>query len=386
MNTVTPLICCLLSAAAGRDEPADAIDRPVPRYHVSKQFEAALNRPVAANWEHVGLRYIFGRVSSAWQIAVLLDRRVDPSRKLAIDLNESTRLDAIKNIAARGSARVRVVGNLVYIGPPDGARKLRTLIRLRSNELFGELSQISKRRQFELVDRWTLHWNDLDRPVDLVQRIAQRFKLKVDGLDRLPHDLWAGSTLPRVNALEALSLILIQFDLTFEWTEGANGVRIVPAPKDVAITRTYSVRGMAALAAAERWRRQIPGLRAERRGDEVLVRGTVEQHEAVEALLNPSRKSDRPPKKDISKDPLSRRSFTLSLKQIPVSAIMKKLQSTGITFQYDAQRFKDAGIDLNTRIDVDVNDATAEPFLRSLFDPLGVKFSFKDRTVTLMPK
>ena len=64
----------------------------------------------------------------------------------------------------------------------------------------------------------------------IVEQIAGRYKLKVKDLDRVPHDVWAHATLPSVNSYEALSLVLIQFDLTFQWNNDASTIQIVPLP------------------------------------------------------------------------------------------------------------------------------------------------------------
>ena len=184
------------------------INRPVPSMHTGRNFKAALSNALTASWRNVNVRTILRGVSEDRKIAILLDRRIDPTQELVVDINDLSVQEAIERIAKQVSAKVSVVGNSLYVGPSHGTPKLRTLIELRSQELL-DVSSLPKGRRFELVNRRTMHWNDLDRPVDLIGRIADRYKLKVEGLDGIGHDLWAGSTLPNVNAAEALSLVLI---------------------------------------------------------------------------------------------------------------------------------------------------------------------------------
>ena len=376
------LASCTLSAGAG---PEVSLDRPAQARHVSKQFEKVLGQRLSASWQNIRLRDILRRVEADREIAILLDRRIDPDRLLEIDLNDLPVLAGLEKIAERVSARVSVVGNVVYIGPPESAAKLRTLVRLRSVELFGESAEVPKRRQFALARRRTVHWNDLDRPADLVGQIAQQYGLDVEGLPQVPHDLWAGATLPDADAFEALSLVLIQFDLTFAWTAQAGGIRIIPAPNETFIEQTYTPRGMSAPEAIKRWQQEIPNLAAEPQGLRVLVRGTVEQLEAVEALLRPRRKPGDEPMTS-APTPLGRRLFTLKTQGVPAAAMMDTLAQSGIVFQYSAPELKTAGIDLNKPINMNATKATADEFFRAMFDPLGLKFTIDGLTVTLTPK
>ena len=376
-------LCCLLNAAA---ETEAVLDRPVPPRIVSTKLEKTLDQAFSPSWNNVELRTILRSISRAGQIAILLDRRIDPTVILAVDFNNQTIRTGLEEIAERVSAGATVAGNTVMIGPPESMAKLRTLVKLRFDELSDKSLKLPKRRRFNLSRRRTIHWNDLDRPRDLIQQIAARYRLEIRGLEKVPHDLWAAATLPKVNCGEALSLILIQFDLTFAWTERAAGIEIVPVPQHVAIEKAYQPRGKTAKAAVRQWQQFIKGLQAEVKGERVIVRGTVEQHEAVRDLLKPSRKRKR--SKAASRPiPLRQQMFTKArfIRQ-PANAILKKLQSDGIIVKYDAKLLDAAGIDLNQQITVDVKRVTADELFQAICDPLGLKFSIDDMTVTLTPK
>jgi hypothetical protein len=72
--------------------------------------------------------------------------------------------------------------------------------------------------------------------------------------------------------------------------------------------------------------------------------------------------------------------------RIPANVILKTLQSDGIIVKYDAKLLDAAGIDLNQQITVDVKRVTADELFQAICDPLGLKFSIDDMTVTLTPK
>ena len=65
---------------------------------------------------------------------------------------------------------------------------------------------------------------------------------------------------------------------------------------------------------------------------------------------------------------------------------MKTLEESAVTFEYSVEDFKRAGIDLETRVDIDVKKATADDFFRSIFEPLGIQFQIDHLTVKLKPK
>lgn len=376
----------LLLALAGADGTKIVLDRPVPDRLTGGPFRAELDRPVSASWSNLDLRSILTRIAETRRVAILLDRRIDSTQKLAVDLNGETLHEGLATITERVGGRLSVVGSTAFIGPAESASKLRTLVRIRSDELSALSKTVPGRRLVELSRSSTCHWNDLDRPADLIRRIAGRYGLDVVDLDRVPHDLWAGATLPAASPAEALSLVLIQFDLTFQWSDRADAVRIVPVPKEVAIERSYAPVRMRPANALEKIKEVIAAEgRVEFRGGRIRVRGTVEEHESVAALLYPDRRRSARAK-PVRPVPIERRRFTLRIRRVPASAVMQKLEQSGIVFKYDAAALAAAGTDLNRPVTMDVEDATPEEFFGAIFNPLGLKFNVEGLTVTLTPK
>ncbi len=375
--------CCLSKSFSVADV---VLNRPVPKLEFGAKFRAELDRSMSASWSNVSLRSIFRRISDQRKVAILLDRRIDPTPELEIDIANLSLLAAIEHIATQSSAAVSVVGNTLYVAPPARAARLRTLVELQSIELFKESSTLSKRRYFNLVNRQMFHWNDLDQPSELLRRIAKTYKLEIHGLDLIPHDLWAGATLPKVNAIEALSLVLIQFDRTFTWTKRMRGIRVVPIPAKIAIEKKYVPRGTTSVAAVRKWTAAIRGLQAEPKGGVVVVRGTVEQHEILSDLLRPREKR----KKSVGSagpTPLHRRTFTYRTRNVPIRAIMRELEKkSGMVFTFDHNALASAGIDLDKKISIELRNASAEKLLEEIFGRLGLTFSIDNLTVTLLLK
>ncbi|MEX2287918.1 MAG: hypothetical protein WD648_12565 [Planctomycetaceae bacterium] len=381
MSVTAGLLVLLLAGA----DPDVALHPPQPRRLVDASFQRALRAPISGSWNNVELRRILRGIADERNISILVDRRIDPTTVRSVDLNNVPLVQGLETIASGSRATICTTDSTVVIGPPASLSKLRTLIQIRDDEMFASASHVSETRRFELVKPTTIHYGDLESPRGLVGRIAGDYALAVDGLEKIPHDLWAGATLPEVDAVTALSLVLNQFDLTFEWTNAGRGIRIVPVPDVVAIERVYTPRNQSPAEAAEAWKNQIEGLTTAVKGRQVIVSGTVEQHAAVAALLNPGRKvgSTPTPPRPV---PLSRQRFTLTLQRISVEVLMTKLEDKGIHFDFDREALTAAGIDLKTPISIDVKQAPADDFFHAIFDPLKLSFTIDDSTVSLKPK
>ncbi|MEX1095633.1 MAG: hypothetical protein WED34_06255 [Planctomycetales bacterium] len=377
--SATAILALSLFADAGV-----VLDRPVPVHRTGRAFRDALAGRMNASWRNVPRRDVLRRVADNRRIALLLDRRIDPSRPVDLDAAQQTTAGVIAWIAREADAGTAVVGNTVYLGPPAQAALLENLVRQRGDELSRLANRPPLERRRDRLARRTVHWQDLDRPAEIVAQIAADFGLAVDGLDRLPHDLWAGWTLPDASAVEALSLVLIQFDLTFDWSANAAGIRIVPVPDDTPLELEYAVADAAALAL--RLRQEFPTLAVATRGNALAVKGSFAQVAAAMPLIAPARvasAADSPPANAV---PLSRRQFTLRAEDVPASALMQKLGESGIAFEYDPEALAAAGIDLDARVRMNVEKADAEKLFRALFDPLGVRHTIDGTTVRLTPK
>ncbi len=364
-------------------------------YATSVRLEERLGASLSASWVNVDLRTLLLRIGRERQVALILDRRIDPSRLQSFEARQQPLREALDELAERLDAGLSFAGNAVVLAPPDSAARLRTLIQLRTDEIPdgvkpGAKPQAAKlrNRRLALNERRTIRWADLDEPRGLVEQIAGRWALTVDGLDLVPHDLWAVGTIPEATAAEALSMVLNQFDLTFEWTAHADGIRIVPLSGEVAIERKYVPRGMTVAEAVRTWPDDFPGVKAEAAGREVRVRGRIEDHDALQASLKPGGAMPRTSKKPskTGPTPLARRTFTLRTQDAPAAAILEKLKESGLKIEWDAAALKAAGVDLTKRIALDLKDATADQLFDAICKPLGIEFTIAGEKITLRTK
>lgn len=335
-------------------------------------------------WKNASLRRVARQISEGYSVAVLCDRRIDPTATVDVNAVNRSLDDILDEIAQAAGGDFRLVGNTAYIGPPESAAIVRTVAELRKREL----SESATRRAAALRQRRSLHWSDLTEPIEIVDRIGERFDLSVENLELLPHDLWAGSVLPEMTAGDMLTLVLIQFDLTFAWSDDLTSIRLVPLPENrqgIAIEHVYPNVQQLEQALAD-WKENSGTLDARRSGHQIVVRGTLELHEMIEQLRSGRSQSRSDSVKGGTNEiPLARRQFTLKVSRVPAVAIIAKLEQSGIVFEYDAAKLSSAGIDLNTPVTLDVVQADARTFLAKLFGPLKINIEMEGVTVRLRP-
>ena len=389
MSSVITLLIAI--AAVGQTETNAKPARPVTEFQTGARFLTEIDRTLSASWANVELRDLLQKIGDERRVAILLDRRVDPTLQLPLNLTNSSLREGVRDLARLIGAEISVAEPVIYVGPPAAAQRLRTLIELRSSELSSRASSIPEKRRTELATKHTVAWQDLNSPVEIVQRIADRYRLTIGHLDLLPHDLWVANTLPSVTAAEALSLILIQFDLTFAWTgKAGEGIELVLAPERPVIEQRHRVKGRTPAEALKRVQQYGPDLSEKTaksvtlEGPDLAVKGLLEDHEAVAALLSGS--ATKRPDATTGIKPIKQRLFTLKIDRVPARVLMKKLEESEIVFEYDAEQLAAASIDLDQPIKLEVEKASATDFFKAVFDPLRLTVEIDNLTVKLKPK
>jgi hypothetical protein len=374
---------------AGSDAPI-LTDTP-PTFLTGRAFEDALVESISLAWQGQNLRDGLRKLSKTKQVSIILDRRIDPSQQLTLQIQKRTLKAVLKVIATEARADISVLGNAVYVGPKGVASRLRTIEEIVASQLVsGKATIISvdaspqTRRRFELLARQTLTWPDLATPRELLDEVASRYALKIESADLVPHDLWGQATLPAGSASQLLLTILAQFNLSFEWSESRDGIRVVDMPLDPRIEKQFTLkRGTEQTILAEITRR-MPGLEPQVTTRRIKVVGTIEQIETAEAIIHPERKPNnaRPNQRKVA-DGVTVFTFEATA---PLGAFMATLEKqAGFKFQYDEDVFKHADIRLDKRIFLEAKDLTAQAVFEKMFPPQNIAYKVDGKTVRLSP-
>ena len=352
-----------------------------------KAFQQILKEPLSVTWAQVDLRTVSRRLEENRKVALLIDRRIDPSATLDFSADDLPLDELVARLAEVRGGVTRVVGNTVYLAPAEPSAPLRTLVALRTRELNDAIREGTGKRGF--VKPSDFAWNDLATPRELLERLAQRHSFELRGIEQVPHDLWAAGHLPQSTVAEALSLILIQFDLTFAWRKGGAGVQIEPIPEEPRLEQSHAApKGTKPRAWLERVEQELPGRKAKLTGEAVVFAGSQEEHEAIEALRDQLRGTRLPTKKGKETAGGAKEvRYTLRMQDKPVGSLLKTLESRqpAYQFEYDAAALQQAGIKLEQRITLDVKEVTLEELLRTALSQVRLGFEIDGQRVRLYP-
>ena len=295
-------------------------------------------------------------LSRANRVAIVIDRRVDPDQKLNLSLHNVPLEDVLRQAAASLGLGMTKLGPVIYFGPPEYTARLRTLAEIRAEEV--RALPYEARRKLTEIDR--LAWDDFAMPREILGQLAEKSGLRIVGLERVPHDLWAAAELPPLPLIDRLTLLLGQFDLSFQVAPDGDSITLAPLPARVAIVRSYP-GGADAQQLAAKWAAAVPQCEVKASGGMVYVRGLVEDQEQIAELSRPaSRSSSRPPK-TVTRPPAKVRRaaagetvFTVPGTKGPLRALLEQLAGKmQLELKIDEEAMQKANISLDQAVSFD---------------------------------
>lgn len=87
------------------------------------------------HWQGVPLGETLDRLKLLFNDPVFVDRRVDPSQRVTLDMSASSAEQVLGGIADACGLDVARLGKLLYLGPASAAGRLRPLANLRSRDV-----------------------------------------------------------------------------------------------------------------------------------------------------------------------------------------------------------------------------------------------------------
>jgi hypothetical protein len=324
-----------------------------------------LSDPVDLVWSDNPLRDALASFARVQNIAVLLDRRIDPSRKMTLSLKQSLLSDSLVAIAMTGEMGVTLAGPVAYFGPTETTDRLRTLIYVREEES----RRLPPAAAAAFFQAKPLAWEDFAQPREIIAQIAKDARLTVTGLERIPYDRWAAADLPTMTLAERLTLVAMQYDLTFTMALGGRNVEITPIPADIRLARSYP-GGPNPSDAAKRIAELAPHADVSVDGGKVVVRGMLEDHERIETPHQSTRNNAASRSAE-----LNDKRFTLTVAEKPIGPLLKQLaKQIGLELQMDEAAIGEAGAALDARVSFKVEDATIDELLQAAIKETPLKF------------
>jgi hypothetical protein len=339
-------------------------------------LQQALTRKVGITWSNIPVRRALESLSKTQNLAVMLDRRVDPDQKIELVFDDVPLAEALERIASRLHVGVTLLGPVAYFGPKQTAQRLRTVAALRNEE--AEHLPSAMRSRWLQARPWK--WDMLSAPRDLLAELGRENGLQIDGLHQIPADLWAAADLPPLALPDRLTLVLAQFDLTYEPSADGTSLRLVPMPGKPVIEQTYPVSSLPHDVATQlQQNKLLDGAEIDVAGNKLIVRGRQEDQDVVHDLLA-GRTAHR------TKVAEGRKVYTLRV-ELPVGKLLDALgPKMGVELQLDRSAITAAGISLETKVQVDVKEVSADELLRAVLEPAGLTYVRHENIVEVKPK
>lgn len=348
-------------------------ESPPGAWLTGRDFQRRLELPVDVAWSATAsassLRQRMDALARAQGVAIWLDRRIDPSQPVDFSSTGESLYAALQRLAAKLGAGVGHTDGIVYLGPRPTAAKFATLTALRIDEA----RKLPPGPQAAFLRKRAWRWPDLATPRELIAELAGEATVAVEGMEQIPHDLWAARDLPSLGWAERLSLVLAGFDLTFQFLRDGTAVRLVAMPEEAVLERTYAARGDMAgpiRALAERF----PGAQVERRGARIAVRGCYEDHQLIERLLR-GEKVQR-----VEVDPQKTR-YTLEVVNQPLGVVLRHIARLGLAVEVDPRIHPK----LQELVTFRVENATLEELVRAALAGRGIRFRLSGSSLQLAP-
>jgi hypothetical protein len=306
------------------------------------------------------LREGLTRLSQTNDVAIFLDRRIDPGQPIEFSARELPLESILRRIAAESDAEIAIFGSIVYVGPSESAARLATIAALRRQDI----AKVQAEARARLLRATTWQWEELSEPRQLLSELAREANVKVQNADVLPHDLWPAVSLPPLPWVDRLTLLIVGFALTFEIDERGTSMRLVPQPATARISRRYGPPGSPTELATQ-LRRLVPDAQIAVENEQIVVNAAQEDHDKIQRLLSGQSVRGGKTKRPVEK------LYSLQVTNEPAGSVLRKVaESLGKELKYD-NRVRDK---LRQPVQLNLKDASLDYLLDMTLKPLGLKW------------
>jgi len=195
-----------------------------------------LAAPVRGSWTRLPLRDWADRIAGLADLPVVVDRRIDPTTPITIEATGEPLRVILDRVAGGVGARVEHLASSVRLVPPSVAGRATAAEAARA----AELRRLPAAMRTRLAARSDWGWTAGAEPRLTLANLAADAGVRLEGLERVPHDHLAASRLPPLPVAERIDLLLAHYDLRAAWT--ADGGDVVPAVDRTAIAEPKAVR------------------------------------------------------------------------------------------------------------------------------------------------
>lgn len=380
-SELTLLAVALLTLASVQRVGAGTLEAGQPglsgsRFLVGPQLERRLQDRITVSFVEQPYRRVVRSLAEGYQLAIFLDRRIDPDRTVTLVQQELALREVLSRLAELGDGEIVWVGPVAYLAPRDKGWQA-----LAGSELCQQAVENFPAAQRQAWQRLAaLSWPDFSTPRDLIADLVREIGWELATPEQIPHDLWAGGELPPLTLAEKLGLLLACFDLRPAPNLPRRQVELQPLDTAVRWRRMYRWP-LPQVAGPEGLARLLPRAQWEVRGNWLVVLADWSEHRRLMELADAS---PRRPERTQRSSP--ERLYTIRQAKGRFESVMRQLAATfGLEVRFDVEALSRAGITPDTPISFSVENATLEELFRAATQAAGCDFRLEGKTLYIFP-
>ncbi|MFN9272463.1 MAG: hypothetical protein ACK6DO_05465 [Planctomycetia bacterium] len=193
-------------------------------------------RTIDADWTGVPLREVAARLTTLGGVAIVVDRRLDPSMAITLAVSSESLDEVLEAVENQADAEVALLDGHARIAPADAAARARAGEAAREQEI----RRLEPRLQRLAQGRRAWSWPEGAQPRALLAAAAAEAGIALEGLGTVPHDHFPSADMPPLPLAERLDLVLAHFDHRVEWKKRAAFAGQQPVFRIVPIAATAS--------------------------------------------------------------------------------------------------------------------------------------------------
>ena len=332
------------------------------QWRSGRAFDEFAKSPISVSWQHAQLRNHLMQFARSQQIAIVLDRRVDPNQLLDLTVNNASIEQFMLRIAEKSGTKFCRFGDCYYFGPANSTERL-----LGINAILSSGRQ-QKRSLYSRSE--ALSWPSLATPQEVLKRLARENDFEIKDIDRIEHDLMAELNVPPMRLDMRLALLLSPFDCWFKQSKTEKGISIIAPPND--LTASLRMTGYSAdKELLQRIKTTAFSCKVTKTKRTITIMGPTQE---LEMARNVVIESFKPKSRSMDK-----KRFQLNVKNkrgLILKAVAKQL-AMEVDVDEDCE-----GI-LTDVVVVEVKDATVEVLLDIILAGTNCEYSLDDNTLRL---
>ena len=277
-SLLSGLVSLVLTATASGEEPNT--------FKTGKALQTALSAKIS--WSSVGLELgdQLRDLQYQTEVVILRDRRIDPHRRITVKTDFVPRIQVLSEMSATiPEGAFCLTENFVFVGPAAAAHRLPILLDRNNAALSARRKKFDNALLRKLTANVDASWEQLAEPRQILLNHAKTVGVVIRNPDTIPHDVWGAGRLPNMSFVELATVILNQFDQTFQFADDRNELMVIPINDQEPVEHRYIVGTKLKPAVTAAWQSRAPDIDLKWTGSTAIVTTTLPQHAVLNTVL-----------------------------------------------------------------------------------------------------